>query len=77
MKNKKVNITLDQTPNIKLNTNEMLFNQTFVITTDEQKTALNKKEWSSFEAMIKSIALNKAFQNGLKLKGQTVIFKIL
>tara|TARA_Y100000592_G_C5455698_1_gene311227 strand:+ start:1488 stop:1721 length:234 start_codon:yes stop_codon:yes gene_type:complete len=77
MQNKKVNITLDQTPNIKLNTNEMLFNQTFVITTDEQKTALNKKEWSSFEAMIKSIALNKAFKNGLKLRGQTVIFKIL
>ena len=77
MKNKKVNITLDQTPNLKLNTNEMLFNQTFVITTDEQKTALNKKEWSSFEAMIKSIALNKAFKTGLKLRGQTVIFKII
>ena len=77
IKEKKVNITLDQTPNSRLEPHELLFDKTFVISTNEQRKALDAKEWSSYEAMLKSQALNKAFENGLKTKGQTVIFKII
>ena len=77
MKKATVQVTLSQPTNVQLKANELLFDKVFEISTDEQKKALESQKWSSTKAMIESLALRKAFENGLNPRGQLVKFKIL